>query len=36
MKFLRLLAFYAAWACLVLGHRLADYAKDGVGDADDK
>lgn len=35
MKLLRKLAFYGAWVCLILGHRLADLARDGVGEADD-
>ena len=35
MKLLRKLAFYGAWVCLILGHRLADLARDGVGDADE-
>lgn len=35
MTLLRRLSMYAAWACLVLGIRLADWARDGVGDADE-
>lgn len=35
MTLLRRLAFYGAWACLVLGMRLADMAKEGIGEADE-
>ena len=35
MSLIRKLCFYAAWACLVLGSRLADLAREPADVADD-